>query len=82
MGNLKPTTEQLKKANEDFTKKTKMLFDELTRLYSFQKPIVVYDLTTNKFSIEYEKESSVYMLQIKDQITYIRNECSKNLLNY
>ena len=81
MENIHASQEQLQKAKEDFLKRTNPLFDVLNAIAINKTPIVVYDLTTDFYSISYQEDTDGEK-EIKRMISDIRDDCSNNLLKY
>ena len=79
--NRTATSEQLRKAKEDFLKITEPFMDELAKLAKLKKPILQYDLTTNFYSFEFEKDTKAEE-NIKKIISDIRDDISANLDMY
>lgn len=81
MGNIHASQEQLKKAKEDFLKRTKPYFDVLNAIAMNKKPVIEYDLNTDSYSISYGEDTEGEK-ELKRIISDIRDDCSNNLLKY
>lgn len=81
MSNIRATPEQLKKAQEDFVKKTKPYFDILNAIANNKVPKITYDLTTDFYSFSLGEDTETEK-KIKQLISEVRDECSNNLLKY
>lgn len=79
--NRTATSEQLRKAKEDFLKRTEPFMNELAKLAKLKKPILQYDLTTNFYSFEFEKDTKAEE-NLKKIIRDIRDDISANLDMY
>lgn len=75
------TAEQLKKAKEDFLKRTQPYFNVLNEIAKNKTPIVEYDLTTNYYSFSFGEDTEAEK-NIKQIISDIRDDISKNFDMY
>lgn len=75
------TAEQLRKAKEDFLKRTQPYFNVLNEISKNKIPVIEYDITTNHYSFSLGEETEAEK-SIKKAISDIRDSCSNNLLKY
>lgn len=81
MRNTNASQEQLRKAKEDFLKRTKPYFDVLNAIAINKKPVIEYDITTDYYSISYGEDTEGEK-ELKKLISDIRDDCSYNLHKY
>lgn len=79
--NITATSEQLRKAKEDFLKRTKPYFDVLNEIAKNKTPVIEYDLTANYYSFSLGEDTEGEK-NIKKIINDIREDISANLDMY
>jgi len=67
------TPEQLRRANEEFLRKTTPYMNKLAELAQLKMPTFIYDISTNTYSFEWTKDT-IYETALKQIITDIRDE--------
>ncbi len=79
--NIIPTSEQNKRATEDFINRTKPYFEQLQVIISTKKISFIYDISNNTFTRE-EVQDTPTEMALKEKISEIRESIMNNVLNY
>lgn len=82
--NRVPTSEQIRKAQEDFIIKCQPYVDRIHHICGYAKPIVMYDFETKEAKISFKLDESLdkERQRLENEIDNLRKEIESNILSY